>query len=193
MNVHALSQAKQRWLALALLILAAVAAFLLIAQPVAHAFAAQRDRIETAQENLGKWQGVIASESEIIAAAAVINRDRRLERGTLMASSSTQAAAGLQSLVRKALIGAGADVRSSQILPADERGGLRMAGVRVVVMATSEQFERSITAIDNSTPYLFVREADIELSANSRRTGAKPEAPVLQVRLDIYAFSRSQE
>ena len=193
MNVHALPAARQRLLAGALLIGTLLVAWFLLVQPVANAFSTQQTRIEKAEADLAKWQGVIASESEIIAAASVINRDPRLEKGTLRASSDTQAAAGLQSLVRKALINAGTDVRSSQIMQADDAGKMRMVGVRVVFMADSEQLERAITAIDNSTPYLFVREADIQLSASSRRPTNTNEAPELQVRMNIYAFSRPEE
>ncbi|MEQ9315582.1 MAG: type II secretion system protein GspM [Henriciella sp.] len=193
MNVYALSKGNQRLLAMSLFLHVLAAAFFLVVQPVANAFTTQQDRIETAQTNLIKWQGVIASESEIVAAAAVINRDPRLERGTLLASSDTQAAAGLQSLVRKALINAGTDVRSSQILPAGENGDMRMVGVRVVYMANSEQLEHAIMAIENSMPFLFVREADIQISASSRRAISADEAPELQVRMDIFAFARTGE
>ncbi|MGB3625470.1 MAG: type II secretion system protein GspM [Henriciella sp.] len=193
MNVYALSRGKQRLLATSLLLAALAATFFLIVQPVANAFSTQQTRIDKAQSNLVKWQGVIASESDIVAAAAVINRDERLERGTLRASSDTQAAAGLQSLVRKALLNAGADVRSSQILPADEAGEMRMVGVRVVYMANSEQLERAIMSVENSMPYLFVREADIQISASSRRATSAGEAPELQVRMDIFAFARTGE
>lgn len=192
MNVYALSPARQRLLATGLFLAALVALFFLIVQPVANAFSTQQTRIEKAEANLIKWQGVIASESDIIAAAAVINRDPRLERGTLRASSDTQAAAGLQSLVRKALINAGTDVRSSQILPADTAGDMRMVGVRVVYMANTEQLERAIMAVENSSPFLFMREADMQISAGSRRPGSEDEAPELQVRMDIFAFARTE-
>ncbi|WP_300392666.1 type II secretion system protein GspM [Henriciella sp.] len=193
MNVHALSLRNQRLLALVLFVFALACAFLLIAQPVASAFTAQTTRIDRAEADLVRWQGVIASETEIAAAAASLRRDPRLERGTIQASSDTQAAAGLQSLVRKALINAGADVRSSQILPADVSGELGMVGVRAVVLADSEQFERALTAIENSKPVMIVREADIQLSAGSRRITNNNEAPKLQIRLDIYSFVRSEE
>ena len=192
MNVHALSPGKQRLLALGILAVAAALLGLLVVQPLAHAFTAQQARIDRGHADLARWQGVIASESEIAAASALIKRDPRLGRGTLQADTETQAAAGLQSLVRKALINAGADVRSTQILPADRAGELDMAGVRVIVMATSEQFERALTAIDNSRPVLVIREADMQLAASSRRVTQTDEAPQLQVRLDIYSFVRSE-
>jgi Type II secretion system (T2SS), protein M subtype b len=96
-------------------------------------------------------------------------------------------------MVRRMLGDAGADLKSIQPLDARGAGSLREAGVRVIALATQRQLDDTLFALDNSNPRLFIREANFQLASGSSRDGESREAPVLQVRLDVYAYALPEE
>jgi hypothetical protein len=88
---------------------------------------------------------------------------------------------------------AGADLKSIQPLDARGAGSLREAGVRVIALATQRQLDDTLFALDNSNPRLFIREANFQLASGSGRDGESHEAPVLQIRLDVFAYALPEE
>ncbi len=60
-------------------------------------------------------------------------------------------------------------------------------------MATQRQLDDPLFALDHSNPRLFIREANFQLSSGSSRMGGEAQAPVLQVRLDVFAYALPEE
>lgn len=193
MNLYRLPRRRQQLIAAGLVAIVAATAATLAAAPLASHISRKQEAIRTAQAELAKWQGIAASRQIIEAAATDPAAGNRAAILALPASTDGQAAASVQASVRRAFSDAAADLKSIQPLEARSRGNLREAGVRVVALATHQQLQDTLFAIDNASPRMFIREANIQMAGGSRRMADDPEAPLLQVRLDVFAFAQKAE
>ena len=193
MNFYSLPIAQQRLIAVAALATAILLAGFLVVLPVFEMISGKQTRIAEAEAELLKWEGIAASRDLMQAAAEDPAARGRAAALALPASTDAQAAASVQAAVRRSLSDASAELKSIQPLELRSRGALRETGVRVVALATHEQLENTLFAIDNASPRMFVREANIQLAGGSRRLADQAEAPVLQVRLDVLAYALPAE
>lgn len=193
MNFYSLPIAQQRLIAVAALATAILLAGFLVVLPVFEMISGKQTRIAEAEAELLKWEGIAASRDLMQAAAEDPAARGRAAALALPASTDAQAAASVQAAVRRSLSDASAELKSIQPLELRSRGTLRETGVRVVALATHEQLENTLFAIDNASPRMFVREANIQLAGGSRRLADQAEAPVLQVRLDVLAYALPAE
>jgi hypothetical protein len=193
MNFYGLPRQRQQLIAAGLLAGALAIAGLGVAAPVADMITTKQEDIRKGEADLAKWRGIAASADVMKAASTDPAANVRTIALALPASTDAQAAASVQAMVRRMLGDAGADLKSIQPLDARGAGSLREAGVRVIALATQRQLDDTLFALDNSNPRLFVREANFQLASGSSRDGESREAPVLQVRLDVYAYALPEE
>lgn len=193
MNLYHLPRDRQRLFAAGLLALAIAAAAALAIAPVVELVSGKQASIEAAETELVRWQGIAASRDVMEAAASDPMAGSRSAALALPASTDAQAAASVQASVRRAFADASGDLKSIQPLEARNRGGLQEAGVRVVALATHQQLQDTLFAIENASPRMFIREANIQMAGGSRRSADDPDAPVLQVRLDVFAYALKAE
>jgi Tfp pilus assembly protein PilO len=104
----------------------------------------------------------------------------------LRAASANQAAALLQTMLRRLLDAEGLAADQFQALPALPEGALTRVAVRIELHATLEQLHALLRAVAAHRPLLAVGDA---LVATNRGQGAAVAAP-LTLRLDIRALSR---
>ncbi|MBA3067970.1 MAG: hypothetical protein FP825_05745 [Hyphomonas sp.] len=193
MNLYSLPRDRQNLIAGGFLVAALAIAAFVVAVPVSDMVAGKQTEIRKGEAELAKWRGIAAS-AEIMQGAS---NDRvaniRATTLALPASTDAQAAASVQAIVRRILQDAGADLKSIQPLDGKRAGDLREAGVRVIAMATQRELGDTLFALDHSNPRLFVREANFQLSSGSSRLTSDVQAPVLQVRLDVYAYALPED
>lgn len=190
MNLYSIPRARQRLVAGGLLVAALIAAGVAIGAPVASMVDEKRDAIRKGEADLARWRGIAASAEVMEAASNDPSANVRATALALPASTDAQAAASVQAMVRRTLANAGADLKSIQPLDARGAGLLREAGVRVVAVATQRQLDETLFAIDNSNPRLFVRDANFQLASGGARAGSEQvQEPMLQIRLDVYAYA----
>lgn len=193
MNIYSLPRQRQQLVAAALLAGAVAIAGLAVAAPAADMIATRQEEIRKGDADLAKWRGIAASADVMQAASSDPAANVRAISLALPASTDTQAAASVQAMVRRMLGDAGADLKSIQPLDSRGAGSLREAGVRVIALATQGQLDDTLFALDHSNPRLFVREANFQLASGSSRDSETREAPILQIRLDVYAYALPEE
>lgn len=193
MNLYSLPRQRQQLIAAGLLAAALAIAGIAVAAPVADMIAKKQGDIRKGEADLAKWRGIAASAEVMKAASTDPAANLRTIALALPASTDAQAAASVQAMVRRMLGDAGADLKSIQPLDARGAGSLREAGVRVIALATQRQLDDTLFALDNSNPRLFIREANFQLASGSGRDGESREAPVLQIRLDVFAYALPEE
>jgi general secretion pathway protein M len=192
MNLYTLPRARQRLIAAGLLAGALAVAGFGIAAPVIDMVNNRQEAIRKGEAELARWRGIAASADVMRAAMSDPSANVRATAIALPASTDAQAAASVQAMVRRILGNAGAELKSVQPLDSRANGNLREASVRVVALATQAQLDDALFALDHANPRLFIREANIQVASAGGRPG-ESEAPVLQVRLDVYAYGLSGE
>lgn len=193
MNLYALPQDRQRLIAVGFLAAALSVLAFGIAAPVADIITGKQEAIRKSEAELARWQGIAASADIMRGAIDDPSAAVRANAIALPASTDAQAAASVQAMVRRILDNAGADLKSVQPLDTRRTGNLREAGVRIVAVASQRQLDDTLFALDHANPRLFVREANIQLASSGSRVAGEEAAPMLQLRLDVYAYALSEE
>lgn len=193
MNLYALPQNRQRLIAVGFLAAALAVLAFGIAAPVANITTGKQEAIRKSEAELARWQGIAASADIMRGAIDDPSAAVRASAIALPASTDAQAAASVQAMVRRILDNAGADLKSVQPLDTRRTGNLREAGVRIVAVASQRQLDDTLFALDHANPRLFVREANIQLASSGSRVAGEEAAPMLQLRLDVYAYALSGE
>jgi general secretion pathway protein M len=188
MNLYSLPRGRQQLFAAGLLVAALAVAGAGVAAPVADMISTKREEIRKGEADLARWRGIAASADIMKAASSDPAANVRTTALALPVSTDAQAAASVQAMVRRMLGDAGADLKSIQPLDSRRTGNLRESGVRVIALATQRQLDDTLFALDHSSPRLFIREANFQLASGSGRSADTAQEPVLQIRLDVYAY-----
>ena len=182
-----------RLAALLLLIVAIVAAYSFILDPIIVGYGETDRQIEEVRDQLSRYQRLAATRPALEQQIQQAANERTSDGYYLSGGTDALAAAGLQDRVN-ALVGAkGGLLRSIQPMPGVDDQGFRRITLRVQMTATIEVLFETLYALESGTPMLFVENLDIQSRAIRRRsdeTGAEaaPEAPVLAVGFDLSGF-----
>jgi general secretion pathway protein M len=182
-----------RLAALLLLIVAIVAAYSFILDPIIVGYGETDRQIEEVRDQLARYQRLAAERPALEQQIQQTENERTSDGYYLSGGTDAVAAAGLQDRVN-ALVGAkGGLLRSIQPMPGVDVQGFRRITLRVQMTATIEVLFETLYALESGTPMLFIENLDIQSRAIRRRsdeTGveAAPEAPVLAVGFDLSGF-----
>jgi general secretion pathway protein M len=182
-----------RLAALLLLIVAIVAAYSFILDPIIVGYGETDRQIEEVRDQLARYQRLAAERPALEQQIQQATNERTSDGYYLSGGTDALAAAGLQDRVN-ALVGAKDGLlRSIQPMPGVDDQGFRRITLRVQMTATIEVLFETLYALESGTPMLFVENLDIQSRAIRRRsdeTGAEaaPEAPVLAVGFDLSGF-----
>jgi general secretion pathway protein M len=185
-----------RTLALALLALALLGGFRLVAAPLMAAFQDNAARIEQAETLLQRYVALaeqrqamsdrLAAQEELAASAA----------GYLEGPSDALAAAQLQDRVKSVIEGAGGELRSTQILPAraiEGDDGIRRTALRVQFAATIGGLAESLYELESGQPYLLIDQLSVREQRTRRRRRDEPETEAtLDVTLELSGYLHTE-
>jgi general secretion pathway protein M len=185
------------WSALVLLPIAMVLA---IGAPWWHLNKIFSEKIDTNEEQLVRYQGLVAT---LPALRAELERERANDAFKAFyfdADTPALAGAQLQTEVQEMVRKAGARPISAQILPAAEDQQPPRVRVRVQLQASTEQLLDVLYQLEETRPFLFVDQMSIRsmtrrapaLAARSRRVrqvrSSSQQVGELTVRLDVFGF-----
>jgi hypothetical protein len=187
-----LSPARQRALAIALLVAALVIGFAVVLGPVILLHRHYDAAIADVSDRLHRYQRVAAQAPELrVALSAMQQRDAR--RFFLRNTATNLAGAELQELVKAAIEGNAGRITTSQNTSPREDGRFREIGVNVQFFATTPALQKILLAIESHEPYMIVENLTVR-PLNAFR-GFKPAAgqePELNVQLDVGAWAYAE-
>ena len=188
------SSLLSRTLALVILALALLGGARLVVAPLLAAFQDNASRIEEAEVLLQRYRALaeqrptmadrIAAQQELAASAA----------GYLQGPSDALAAAQLQDRVKSVIEGAGGELRSTQILPAQPLEGdlgFRRTTIRVQIVVSVEGLAAILYELETGQPYLLIDDVTVRQERVRRRRRSEPESePMLDVNLELFGYLR---
>ena len=185
----ALSPAVSRLLALALVAAAALGAWVGIVEPIRLRFAEHDRTIEQSRDLLGRHMRIAQERQQLEAQLAAL-RETQSTSGRLIEGDSVElAAAGVQNKLKALANANDAELKSTQILPAEDGESFRKVAVRVTMMADTEAAQAVFHALETATPYLFLDRLDLRGPKRRSRRKSKNEG-ILQVRFDVFGYMR---
>ena len=187
--MNGLSPAVSRLLALVLLAAAALGAWAGIVEPVKLRFAEHDRTIEQSRDLLSRHMRIVLERQQLEAQLAAL-RETQSTAGRLIEGDSVElATAGIQNKLKALANANDAELKSTQILPAEDGETFRKVAVRVTMMADTEAAQAVFHALETATPYLFLDRLDLRGPKRRSRRKNKNQG-ILQVRFDVFGYMR---
>jgi len=184
-----MSPARQRLLALGILLIVLIAVVAVLVAPVLLAHRHYDQAIADLSDKLTRYRRVAAQAPELRAALeAVKARDGR--RFYLRNTAANLAAAELQEMVKAAIENNGGRITTSQNTAMREDGRFRQIGVNVQFFATTPALQKILTALETQQPYVVID--NIAVRPLNAFRGFKPgpgQEPELNLQLDVSAWA----
>ena len=184
-----MSPARQRLLALGILLIVLIAVVAVLVAPVLLAHRHYDQAIADLSDKLTRYRRVAAQAPELRTALdAVRTRDGR--KFYLRNTATNLAAAELQELVKAAIENNGGRITTSQNTTARDDGRFKQVGVNVQFFATTPALQKILAAIETQQPYLVVD--NIAVRPLNAFRGFKPgpgQEPELNLQLDVSAWA----
>jgi len=178
--------------ALALLFGLILLAYAVVVAPLVAGYRQSERAVAEAGELLAGYRSVAARRDQLEAQLEAL-ADRQDDSGLYLAGATDAlAAAALQDDVKGAIEAGGGNLRSIQILTAEDEEGFRRVGVRVQLTATVNDLLRILHGIEADRPFLFVDALEVNNRRARRRSRDEAETmdPVLLVRLDVAGYQQ---
>jgi general secretion pathway protein M len=184
-----------RTLAVVLLGIVLLGAYRLVIAPLVTTYRDGQSRIEQAKELLQRYEA-LAEQRSLLADRLAEEQERAASAaGYLTGPSDALAAAELQDRVKSVVEGAGGELRSTQILPAEELEadlGFRRTTLRIHFIVTVEGLEKTLYELETEQPYLIIDHVTVG-QEHARRRGSQPrDRPSLDVTIELFGYVREK-
>lgn len=186
----ALSPLVSRSLAVAILVAALAALWVLLAAPVTEKFEGYGRSISHSRELLVRHLQIAAQRARLETELEELRRAQSSTGRFLEGGGIELVAAEAQNKVKNLIDANGATLQSTQILPAQEKDNFRKLTIRVTMSADTEALQRIFHALETANPYLFLDNIDIRARRRRARRGRSVSQGELQIRFDLYGYMR---
>jgi hypothetical protein len=183
-----MTAARQRLLALGLLLLALGVVWLVVIEPVADAFAEQQDGIDQSHQMLAAYARRIALRPIVEARLNELKSHQTSNTGLIDGTSAELAAANVQNLVKTLIESEAGQVHSAQNLPPVTVDGFQRIDIQYDVSLPMTHLKTAAYRIETSTPYLFLDGIDLRAPENWEIPGQQVDPPNLEVRWTVHAY-----
>ena len=187
-----LTPARQRALALGILLILLFAAAAVLVFPVILLHRHYDAAIDDLSDKLVRYRRVAAQAPELRAALDTVKaKDAR--RFYLRNTAPNLAAAELQEMVKAAIENNGGRITTSQSTAARDDGRFKQIGVNVQFFATTPALQKILAGLETQQPYLVID--NIAVRPLNAFRGFKPapgQEPELNVQLDVGAWAYAE-
>lgn len=177
--------------AVTILLLAGIAAWQLLLNPMIEAFSEKSAEIQRSRRLLQDLQARATAHDRIKAELEALRQNQRREPGYMEGANAAVASTSLQGAARRLLDAAGATLRSLQTLPPSVDGATQRIAVRVDATVPAHRLLDLLYAVRSSSPYLFVDSVDMRVPESQQAQPNATARPDIVLRADLYAFIRS--
>ena len=184
----ALSPISRRLLAVALLVLVLIGLWSLLIQPLAARHAANEAQILQSRELLARYQAIIGSEERLLRELEALQEAESTSGGLLATDNPSVGSAEIQKQLKDFVTESGGALKSTAILPTEERSAFQRIAVRLNVICDTPALQELLYSIESANPYLFVDNLDVRTRNARRRQRDQPAVDQLQVRLDVSGY-----
>ncbi|HWE75573.1 MAG TPA: type II secretion system protein GspM [Stellaceae bacterium] len=189
MNQH-LSPPFQRTLAIAILVVIAAVIYYAVAQPLVDTYAADRATLAQRQDALLRYrraaQELPLRQRELTA----LQQQQAAADGFLEGTSDTLIAAQIQNRVKTLANAARAELRSSQVLPAEAAGKLKRIAIRNQISAGTAGLLSIFHDLEAQSPSLFIDNVTLQVRPMALRDRDNPgNGDMIDIQFDVYGYA----
>ncbi|HEX4193871.1 MAG TPA: type II secretion system protein GspM [Stellaceae bacterium] len=190
-----LSSGVSRAAALAILVALVAVLYLGIAMPIVDAYQSIGADTAQLQEQLQRYQRAGSDRAQRQAELAALAQRSSAADGFLQGANDTLVAVQLQNRIKSLAEAAHAELRSTQVLPAQDEGALRRISVRGQIATNIAGALQIFHGLEAQYPLLFIDNLDMRArQGNVReirgRGGDTGESDALDLQFDIYGYTQ---
>ncbi len=184
----------QRWLAVGLLVAVILIASLVVILPIVNKGLELHEAKKNLVFSLQQYERILARKDAVIQSMNAI-KEQYQERGLLnRQGTSALASAEVQEFIKKAIVDAGGQLSSTQVLPVSTKNNFSRITVSVRMTGNSEILRAVLYKIETSIPLIIINQIDIRpmRGVRSRTTRQIEQSNNLNINFQAVSFMRKQ-
>ena len=182
-----LSPPWRRVLALSMLACLLLVSWWLVISPLIAALWDRRADIDMLSDQLGRLHAIIVRRPDLERRAVGLENKLAAEGGFWTGASVAAIAADVQDRLRQAVVGSGGRVDSTAEMRETAEHDFHKMTIHFSIEGTLDTLQKTLAAIDASTPALFVDAMTISAPVNGT---ARDTPPILTFDLDVAGYMR---
>jgi hypothetical protein len=192
--MKAMSPAVSRALAFTLLIALIGGLYYGIVSPLLDNYAGTKASIEQLQDTLTRYQRAARALAPRQAELAALKQRQSAQDGFLQGSNDTLVAAQIQNRIKALADANRGELRSTQVLPAQDEGKLRRITVRGQMSTTLPAALRVFYGLEAAYPLLFIDNVDLRArptELRDRNSSNATNSETIDLQFDVYGYTRA--
>ncbi|HUH83100.1 MAG TPA: type II secretion system protein GspM [Stellaceae bacterium] len=168
--------------------------YLALVQPLLDDYLDTQDAIADARASLARYRGVAADLPERQQELARLRQRQATSEGFLQGPNDALVAAQIQNRVKALVEAAHGELKSTQVLPAQDEGKYRRLTIRAQMTLDIAAAQRVLYGVETASPLLFLDNVDLRAHMIDRRRlrgGNPPNDNDLDVRIDVFGYMRA--
>jgi general secretion pathway protein M len=187
-----LSPPLSRALAVAILIGLIGGVYYGVVRPLLGNYNDTRASIEQMQDSLARFQRAARDLAPRQAELAALKQRQSAQDGFLQGANDTLVAAQIQNRIKSLADATKGELRSTQVLPAQDEGKLRRITVRGQMSTSLAGALRVFHGLESASPLLFVDNVDMRARpAQLRDRTAAVNTDVIDLQFDVYGYTHA--
>jgi general secretion pathway protein M len=184
----------QRWLAVGLLAFVVLLFSLLFIVPIISKGLELNETKENLAFTLKKYEQILAGKEAIVGNIAAIKQQHQDQGYFNNQGTSALASAQMQEFIKQAIVQAGGQLSSTQVLPSGSKDKFSRITVSVRMTGNSEILRAVLYRLETSTPLIVIDQLDIRpmRSIRNRQTRQIEPSNGLNVNFQAIGFMRAQ-
>jgi general secretion pathway protein M len=185
-----LSPRLRRLLALAILVALVLGIYDVAIGPMLDSYGNNRRAIEELRDAEARYAEVGREAPALEKQIESLRRQSAATAGYLEGQNETMIAATLQDRLKAAVMQAGGQLKSTQVLSSAENAKSRRIAVRANTALSLAALQRVLYELESGSPYLFVDNLAVRPNVSPRAGGQVDGDAPLDVSFDIYGYVR---
>ena len=184
----------QRWLAVGLLVFVVLLFFLIIVAPIVGKGLELSETKEDLAFDLKKYENILAGKDAVVANIEAIKQQHQDQSYFNNQGTSALASAQMQEFIKKAIVEAGGQLSSTQVLPSNSKDDFSRIIVSVRMTGSIEVLRSVLYQLETATPLIVIDQLDIRpmRSVRNRITRQIEPSNGLNVNFQAIGFMRAQ-
>jgi general secretion pathway protein M len=185
----------QRWLAVSLLVLVLILIGLIVVVPIISKGLELYETKENLAFSLKKYEQILAGKNAIVGNIAAIKQQHEEQGYFNTQGTSALASAQMQEFIKQAIVQAGGQLSSTQVLPSVEnKEKFNRITVSVRMTGNIEVLRDVLYKLETATPLIVIEQLDIRpmRSVRNRITRQIEPSNGLNINFQAIGFMRSQ-
>jgi general secretion pathway protein M len=184
----------QRWLAVGLLVFVALLFILAIVVPIVNKGLELNETKENLAFTLQKYERILAEKDSVVANIEAIKQQHEDQGYFNNQGTSALASAQMQEFIKQAIVQAGGQLSSTQVLPPNNKDNFNRITVSVRMTGNIEVLRSVLYKLETATPLIVIDQLDIRPMRSIRNRVTRQIEPSngLNINFQAIGFMRAQ-